>query len=102
MFATMESEEHKSIHGLMQPMYVLTAGDGNKAVSLGVKGGMMGSARGPVSVVVTDSLFFLSSSIWLETCAKILSLKFPFVIGEVTKLNCKSLAAEIWCGFRCF
>lgn len=89
MFATIGSGEHRSIHELMQPIYVLTAGDGNKAVSSGVKGGMMGSARGPVSEVVTDSLFFLSSSRCLDTCAKILSLKFPFVIGEVTKLNCK-------------
>lgn len=85
MLATIGSSEAKSSQGLVQPMYVLTADDGNRAVSAGVIGGMIGSGRAEVSSVVASSLLALSVAKCSDTSLNILDLKWLLVIGAVTK-----------------
>lgn len=62
MLEIIGSVEHRSIQGLMYAVYVLTAGEGNKPVSAGVNGGIIGSASGPVKVLVASSPFFARSA----------------------------------------
>lgn len=83
--------EHRSIQGLMYAVYVFTAGDGNKPVSSGVSGGMMGSARDAVNVLVGASVAWSKSERWSETSLKTLDLKCRFVTGVVAKLIYKKM-----------
>ena len=78
--------EHKSIHGLIYAAYVLTVGEGYREVSSGVNGRMMGSARGPVSVLVGSSSDLAKMDRCSETILNTRDLKCLFVTGVVAKL----------------
>lgn len=79
MLEMMGFGEQRSIHGLIHPVYVLTAGLGKRLVSFGVRGGRMGSAIGEGDFFTSDRCF--------STREKTLDLKESFVMGVVTKLS---------------